>query len=846
MTAPSSTYRLQLHAGFGFRDAADVVPYLAELGISHLYLSPSFASAPGSTHGYDVVDPSRLDDERGGEEGFAVLADAVRSAGLGLVLDLVPNHVGLISPENPWWWDVLRHGPDSRYADHFDIRWQQRGDGPPQVLVPQLGRPLEGEIADGLDLRLVHLPPPHGDDGHPDASWRIVYHEHAWPVRPGSLAAAGFDGDDVDATLAALDRDRGRLLSVLLQQHHRLVHWRRANTDLNYRRFFDITTLGGVRVEDPGVFADVHRRALELVADGTVTGLRIDHPDGLRDPAGYFEQLRAAAPEAWIVAEKILEPGERPRPDWPIDGTVGYEFANLVLGLAIDPRIEGVLDDVWAATTSDDTDLTRTVDDAKREVVTSLFVAELDALHRQLCALAGGAGSVSDPRALRAALVEVLVTFPVYRTYVRADLADLTVDDRRYITEAVTRARARRPDLDEPLDLLAELLLLEQGGPGSADFVMRFQQLTGPVMAKGVEDTTFYRFLRFVAVNEVGGDPGHLGTTVAAFHAANEQRQRDHPTTMLTTSTHDTKRSEDVRARLAGLTEVPELWVRSVAEWRELAARHRGEDGPSGEHELLLLQTLVGAWPIDADRVVAYLRKAAREGKRHTAWIDGDERYEADLERATRGLLADPDAVALVEAMVDVIGPAGRWTSLAQTLLKLTSPGVPDVYQGTELWDLSLVDPDNRRPVDLERRQQLLGEMLADPPHPVELLGRTAEGLPKLWVTARALQLRRDRPADLGPGGRYTALPASGARADHVVAFTRGDDVAVVVPVRVLALGARFESWAWGETTIALPPGRWRCVLSGHVVDSHGAMPVGDVLAAFPVALLVRDGEGEA
>jgi (1->4)-alpha-D-glucan 1-alpha-D-glucosylmutase len=846
VTTPASTYRLQLHPGFGFDAAAAAVPYLAELGVSHLYLSPSFASVPGSAHGYDVVDPGRLDDELGGDAAFDRLVRAAHDAGLGLVLDLVPNHVGLVSPHNPWWWDVLRHGPESRYAGHLDVQWQRRGDGPPQVLVPQLGRPLEDELADGTDLRLAHGDPPHGEDGHPDAAWRFIYHEHAWPVRPGSLAAAGLDADDVEGTLAALEHDRGRLFTLLLDQHHRLTHWRRANTELNYRRFFDVTTLGGVRVEDPHVFDDVHRRALELVEAGAVDGLRIDHPDGLRDPAGYFDRLRSAAPDAWIVAEKILEPGERPRRDWPIDGTVGYEFANLVLGLAVDPASAGVFGDVWTHVTGDATSYEATVDEAKREVVTSLFVAELDGLHDQLVALAGGAGLVTEPARLRDALVELLVTFPVYRTYVRADLADLDDDDRRYVTEAVSRARARRPELEEELDLLTELLLLEQGGDGSADFVMRFQQLTGPAMAKGVEDTTFYRYLRFVAVNEVGGDPGHLGTSLATFHAANAQRLRDFPRTMLTTSTHDTKRSEDVRTRLAVLSQLPDLWVRTVQEWTELCVRHRGEVGPAPEHELLLLQTLVGAWPIDADRAADYLLKAAREGKRHTAWIDGDERYEADLDRAVRGLVADADVHALIDRVLGTVRPAARWTSLAQTLLKLTVPGVPDIYQGTELWDLSLVDPDNRRPVDLVRRHQQLGELTAASPHPVDLLGSADEGTPKLWVTARALRLRRELPDAFGPDGSYTPVHAGGERDQHVVAFLRGDAVLTVAPRLLVSLGDAFETWDWRDTTVEVPPGRWRCVLTGHVVDGGDEVAVGDILAAFPVALLVRDGEDEA
>ncbi|WP_052667790.1 malto-oligosyltrehalose synthase [Nitriliruptor alkaliphilus] len=840
MTVPSSTYRLQLHAAFDFRDAAAAVPYLADLGVSHLYLSPTLASAPGSRHGYDVVDPSRLDDELGGDEGFTHLSEAVHRAGMRLVLDLVPNHVGLLSPHNPWWWDVLRHGPDSRYAGHLDIRWQRRGDGPPQVLLPHLARPLDDELADGDALHLEHGEPPHGDDGHADARWRVVYHEHAWPVRPGSLAAVGLDGDDVAGTVATVEADRGRLLSLLLEQHHRPVHWRRANADLNYRRFFDITTLGGLRVEDPAVFADVHRRTLELVEDGLVDGLRIDHPDGLRDPAGYFEQLRAAAPDAWIVAEKILEPDERPRASWPIDGTVGYEFANLVLGLYIDPRSEAVLDDLYAQTVGHRVDYHQVVDDAKREVVTSLFAAELAGLHQQLIDLAEAAGSVTDPDLLRDALVETLVCLPVYRTYVRADEADLDDDDRAYVMGAVARARARRPDLDEPLDLICELLLLEQGGDGSADFVMRFQQLSGPIMAKGVEDTVFYRYLRFVAVNEVGGAPHHLGTSVAAFHSANQLRQRDWPATMLTTSTHDTKRSEDVRARLAVLSELPDLWVRAVQEWGELAARHRGDRGPAPEHELLLLQTLVGAWPLDAERAVAYVLKAAREGKHHSHWIDGDPRYEDDLEAATRGLLADTDARALITRLLQVVLPAGRLTSLSQTLLKLTSPGVPDIYQGTELWDLSLVDPDNRRPVDLAHRQRLLGDLGPDAPHPVDLLARASEGLPKLWLTATALRLRRERPDAFGPGATYTPLYAVGDRQDHLVAFVRGGEVLTVAPRLVAGLGGGFVDWDWGDTALAIPGGRWRCHLTGHVVDGGGQVLLRDLLAAFPVALLTR------
>jgi (1->4)-alpha-D-glucan 1-alpha-D-glucosylmutase len=846
LTAPSSTYRLQLHPGFTFTDAAEQVPYLAELGVSHVYLSPVLQSAPGSTHGYDVVDPGRLDEELGGDAGFAELVAATRAHGLGIVIDIVPNHVGLVTPNNPWWWDVLRHGPGSRYAEHLDIRWERRGAGPPQVLLPQLGRPLEEELVDGDDLRLVHASTGLGDGGHGvgdegggEDGYRIVYHEHVWPVRPGSLAAVGLDPEDVPGALAAVGSDRGRLFSLLLEQHYRLAHWRRANHELNYRRFFDITTLGGVRIEDPAVFADAHRRILQLVRDGEVDGLRLDHPDGLRDPAGYFAALRDAAPDAWIVAEKILEPGETRRREWPIDGTVGYEFSNRTLGLFVDGHSERILDDLYASVVGHRVDYEQVVDDAKREVLGRLFPAEVAWLTAAFAELADGAGLVARPGELEAALRETLVCFPVYRTYVRADDGEVSDTDRRYVTEAIARARARHPELDEALDLLAELLLLEQGGPGSAEFVMRFQQLSGPVMAKGVEDTVFYRYLRFVAVNEVGGHPAHLGTSTGSYHEANLLRQRDWPATMLSTSTHDTKRSEDVRARLATLSELPDVWVRTIEEWHELAAAHRGARGPSPAHEYLTFQTLVGAWPIDAERATAYLQKAAREGKEHTDWLDEDPAYEADLEAFVRGLLGDEAFVASLEQLLGQILEAGRLTALSQALLKLTSPGVPDIYQGCELWDLSLVDPDNRRPVDLERRRELLHE-LEDDAHPVDVLAGIDEGVPKLWLTNRALRLRRQRPQAFGRDASYEALYATGERAAHLVAFARGGEVVTVAPRLVVGLGGPFVDWEWGDTALTLPPGRWRCVLSGQVADGGTPTPLRELLAAFPVGLLVR------
>jgi (1->4)-alpha-D-glucan 1-alpha-D-glucosylmutase len=840
VTIPRATYRFQLHPGFGFRDAAEHLDYLSALGVSHLYASPSLQAAAGSMHGYDVVDPTRLNDELGGDEGFAELAKTLDVQRLGLVLDIVPNHVGLISPDNPWWWDILRHGPDSRYADHLQIDWERRGTGPAQVVVPHLGRELDDEITDGDDLRLEHRPV--DDAAVDDDGFRIVYHEHLWPVRPGSLEAIGLDPQDAAGTVAAVAADRGRLFSLLMQQHYRLVHWRRGNDELNYRRFFDITTLGGLRVEDPQVFEDSHRRVLELVADGTVDGLRVDHPDGFRDPDGYYHRLRSAVGEdTWLIIEKILEPGERRRTDWPVDGTVGYEFANLVLHLFLDPDADGVLTDLYARFTGGErADWDATVEAAKREVLDTLFPAERRRVLRRLVEVAEAVDADVPEAELDTALTELLIDFPVYRTFVRADVGEIDDDDRHYIEEAIARVRARHGELGDALDLLHEALTLAYDHEAARQLVMEVQQLTGPVMAKGLEDTVFYRYLRFPAANEVGGHPHHLGVGLGEFHHANTVRQRDWPATMLTTSTHDTKRSEDVRARLAVLSELPDAWVRAVDEWQQLADRHRGERAPNPNHEVLTYHTVVGAWPLDADRLVAYLVKAAREEKRDTSWLDQDAGYEAELEAFARGLLADLEFVASLERFLELVIEPGRVTSLSQTLLRLTCPGVPDTYQGTELWDLSLVDPDNRRPVDLGTRRRLLAELDGEP-RPDDVWAELDRGVPKLWVIRQALHTRRDRPHAFGPEGTYTPMYAAGARDEHVAAYLRGGEVLTITPRLVVGLGGAFADWDWQDTTLALPPGTWYDQLSGaRWVD--GERSLHDLLATFPCALLVREG----
>jgi (1->4)-alpha-D-glucan 1-alpha-D-glucosylmutase len=831
---PRATYRLQLTPSFGFADAAALVPQLAELGVSHLYLSPSLEAVPGSQHGYDVTDPTRIRAALGGEDGLRALHATAADAGLGLVLDIVPNHVGLVSPANPWWWDVLAHGPEGRYGHHLDVRWVPGEHGQPTLLLPELGASLDEELA-GTDLQLAH-----GDEpvGAAPPGWRVVYHEHVWPVRPGSLEAVGLDPDAVDDTLAAVAGDREKLRELLAHQHYRLAVWTRANDELDHRRFFAVSTLGGVRIEDPDVFEEAHAAVLPLVADGVLDGIRIDHPDGLRDPAAYLHRLRERAGERpWIVVEKILERGEPYRTDWPIDGTVGYEFADLLLKLQVDADGVEVFDVLQAHLTGKALDRAGLADASQRFVLRTMFGTELRHTTRRLVDASG-----LDPEVADRTLVELLVAWPVYRTYVRPDAGEVAAEDRAVVDHAVAHVRAHAPDLGDALDAVRDLLLLEAGDdPARATFVWAFQQLTGPAMAKGVEDTVLYRDLRFTAVNEVGSDPGHLDVSPGDVHAAHLRAQRERPATMLLSSTHDTKRSADVRARLAVLSQDPDHWVRTVRRWRELAAPHRGATGPAPAHEHLVLQTLVGAWPITRERLHAYLEKAVREGAETTDHLAPDTAYEADLTAYVDGLLDDEAFVADLERVVAEVREPGWLTSLAMVLVKLTAPGVPDVYQGDELWDLSLVDPDNRRPVDHDRRRTLLAE-LRDPPDPAALLARLDEGVPKLWLVRQALALRAQRPDAFGRTTTYTPVWAAGRRSDQVLAFVRGDEVLAVAPQRVRQLGPTFATWDWRGTALPVPAGRWRDVLTGAEVTGGTDVAVADLLHGFPVALLAREG----
>jgi len=873
-----ATYRVQLHAGFDFAAAASIADYLAALGISHLYCSPYLQAAKGSTHGYDIVDPRAVNRELGGAPGHARLSEALRRAGLGQILDIVPNHMA-ISADNPWWWDVLENGPASRYASYFDVDWD-----PPEtrlrnvVLLPVLADHY-GRVLERGDLRLSR-------DG---VAFTIRYQDHVFPVSPQSLdimlaTAAERTGSEalafiadalselpspttidhasverrhrhksilyeslgrlfaehpdiakaIDGVVAEVNASVDLLDSLLERQNFRLAHWRAAARDLGYRRFFDINGLVGLRAEHEHVFRDTHRLVLAWLADGTLDGLRIDHPDGLRDPEAYLDRLREAGPEAWITVEKILEPGEALRDSWPVDGTTGYDFLNRVSGLFVDPEGEKALTELYAEFTGESTDWAEVARAKKHQVMRETMGSDLNRLTALFLEICERRRRYRDytRHELHEALRDTLACFPVYRTYVRPEPAAVDEDDARRIVEATETARAHRPDLDgELFEFLRDLLRRRLVGDLETELTMRFQQLSGPVMAKGVEDTAFYGFNRLVSLNEVAGDPSRFGVGVEEFHQACDEAQELWPRTMLATSTHDTKRSEDVRARLDLLSETPERWREAVHRWAALNARHHGGEWPDRNAEYLFYQTLVGAWPIETERMLAYMTKASREAKVHTSWTSPNDTYDAALRAFVESAMADLTFTVDVEAFVAPLIAAGRVNSLAQALLKLTAPGIPDIYQGTELWDLSLVDPDNRRPVDYALRRRLLAAL--DRATPDAIMARSDEGLPKLWVIRQALQLRRLRPALFGADGAYRPLAAIGARSGHVVAFARGDGAITVVPRLVMRLEEN-----WMNTTLELPPGRWRNTLAGDVVQ--GVVRLADLLARFPVALLSR------
>jgi (1->4)-alpha-D-glucan 1-alpha-D-glucosylmutase len=813
---PRCTYRMQLSKNFPFEAAAGCAEYLATLGVSHLYTSPILQAAAGSSHGYDVVDPTRINEELGGEAGFRSMVAAMRAHGISVLIDIVPNHMATSGRASPWWWDILKHGRESRYASYFDIDWE------PAIWTVK-NKVLLGVLEDryGRELEAGRL-----TIERQGAEAVVRYHDHVFPVAPESL-----DGADLDAVAHDVDA----FDSLLQRQHYRLSYWRIAQEELNYRRFFTIDTLVGLRVELDQVLEDSHRLVFELVADGSVSGLRIDHVDGLRDPQTYLEKVRAAAPDAYVVVEKILEYGEALPESFPVQGTTGYDFIAHVNGLFVDSQNEEAMTALYHAYTGEPQRYSDVVRAGKHENMISELSPDLERLASLLVDICDQYRRHRDRtrRELKEAIREVAAALPVYRLYVRPGVAG--AGDRARVGAALEEAVHRRPDIDpDLLAFLGELLLLAHEGEKESEFAARFQQFTPAVTAKGVEDTAFYRYNRLISLNEVGDDPGVFGRPVDAFHEHCSRIAAGWPATMLTLSTHDTKRSADVRARLHLLSEMPAEWDAAVRRWAEHNDPYRSQGYPDRSLEYLMYQTLVGAWPIDEARLTQFLRKAAREASVHTSWTNPVAAYEGAIAQFVSHVMADAEFLGDLQTFMgrtQIVG-LGRTTSLAQTTLLLTSPGVPDLYWGSELWDLSLVDPDNRRPIDYELRRRLLSELAgADA---ATVLARSDEGAPKLWLIARLLEHRRSRP-ELFESRSYAPLEAAGVKARHVVAFVR-DRLLVMVPRLLVGLGG-----SWDDTTLGLPEGRWVDLLTGRSENGGGPVSLGTLLEVFPVAVLAKE-----
>jgi malto-oligosyltrehalose synthase len=817
---PRATLRLQFHKGFTFADAEKIVPYMAELGVSHLYASPIMAARAGSMHGYDVIDPTRINPELGGEEGLKRLVEALRRYKLGLIVDIVPNHMAA-SLENSWWVDVLHHGEAGRYARSFDIDWaaedpQLRG----RVFLPLLGKPLHEAVA-SKELAVVDC------EGKP----ALRYYDHYLPMT----------GPDIE------------------RQPYRLGWWRTANDRINWRRFFDINDLVCLRMEDPETFENVHALIARLYQEGLIDGVRIDHVDGLNDPAAYCRELRRRLDpddpsRPYLVVEKILLKGETLPADWECDGTTGYDFMDQVSALQHDPAAESLLAEAWARISGRPRDFAIEEEAARRHIIAHSFAALLEATvaaFDRLAKMDPLASEISRP-ALRRALTEMLVHFPVYRSY--ATLTERPRRDRIYLDAAARNAkRTARPGDGWVIDTLHRWL--SEPTP-DITAIARFQQLSAPVAAKSVEDTAFYRYGRLLSRNDVGFDLDHFGSCPAEFHALMRARAERLPHSMLATATHDHKRGEDVRARLAVLSERPQAWIDRLTSWIRDSDALRTDAQPAVGDVAMLLQMVVGAWPFDlaledergrtafAERLAAWQEKALREAKLRTNWADPNPTYETAAREFLVRLVADnaqPELLADIFGFIQSVAAAGAVNGLAQVVLKLTVPGVPDLYQGTDYWDLSLVDPDNRRPVDFEQRRKSLSSLDV-----AEVLDRWRDGRIKQAIVARLLGARRAAP-ELFARGDYRPVPVEGEKAQHIVAFLRshGESRMLVVvprlPQELLRHQDRLEldPATWQSTALVLPDeADWHDVIESGVRQvPKRRLRAQDLFGRLPVAI---------
>lgn len=952
---PTATYRLQLNPNFTFRDAAAIVPYLSALGISHCYASPYLRARPGSLHGYDIIEHSALNPEIGTPDDYEAFVAELHRHGMKQILDIVPNHMGVMGSDNTWWLDVLENGEASAFVDFFDIDWDPIKDElQGKVLIPVLADQY-GNILEKGELK-VSFDSERGE-------FSIFYHQHRFPIDPkeyprilglrleslqkelGTTAEDFLELQSIITAFSHLPERRGltpeqraernrekevqkrrlaalcakceavrefvlanvetingtpddprsfdALHDLIKAQSYRFAQWRVAADDINYRRFFDINDLAALRTENETVFNETHRFVLALVAEGKLDGLRIDHPDGLYDPARYFKRLteRLAAMlepqnrEAYLVVEKILTGKEQLLEEWPLDGTTGYEFCNLVNGLFVDSTSADKMERIYRTFTGVSQDFRDLVYTCKKLILKVVLASELNVLANLLSRIALASRYTCDftLNSLRSALAEIISCFPVYRTYVNC--CEVSEQDRRYVEQAVAAARKRSNAADlSVFDFVQRVLLIQVNG-GDAGwykqavlrFAMKFQQVTAAVMAKGLEDTSFYRYNRLTSLNEVGGNPSRFGTSVEDFHRANQERLASWPDSMLASSTHDSKRSEDVRARIDVLSEIPVLWRLHLRRWRDWnrGKKHAqdGEYAPTRNDEYLLYQTLIGAWPTEklddlgwkgfAERIEQYMLKAVREAKEHTSWANGNAEYEDALVQFVRAILdrnSKNRFLADVQNFQESISRFAVFNSLSQSLLKMTSPGVPDIYQGNELLEFALVDPDNRHPVDYGHRRLLLERLQklatsTDNVRVKDLLAGPEIPLAKMYLIWKTLSLRRSEPM-LFQRGTYVPLRATGEKSEHLVAFARqydGRTVVAVVPrltAKLLGEGnnSMSDEGVWRNTQIEMPDTTAPCyhdVFTGECIpvakDGGCKLPASVIFRSFPFALLTSE-----
>jgi len=950
---PLSTYRLQFNGDFTFAQAAELVPYLAELGISHCYASPYLRARPGSLHGYDIIDHRRLNPEIGTPEDYRRFVSALEQHGMGQILDVVPNHMGIMGADNAWWLEVLENGEASTYAEFFDIDWYPLKDElQGKVLVPVLGDQY-GIVLERGELKLTFE--------RERGEFSIFYFQHRFPVNPreyprilgrnreslqqklapenqdlleleslisafnhlpgreetasekrterlrdkeihkrrlsGLCARSPEIADFIEANVASMNGRPGdgnsfdSLHELIKAQGFRLAYWRVAADDINYRRFFDVNDLGALRQENEAVFKQTHEFVLELLRQGTLDGLRIDHPDGLYDPKQYFERLQASgAPSGeadakpyYLVAEKILSGGESLSAEWPVHGTTGYNFSNLVNGVFVDRASERKLDRIYRVFVGQRSNIQEIVYRSKKRVMDSLLNSELNVLANHLSRIALGDRHTCDftVKNLRDILTEVVACFPVYRTYVTQK--GPSESDRRYINQAVDCAKERTTVVEPTVYEFIREVLLTTRAQGHQEyyrrsvfhFAMRFQQYTSAVMAKGLEDTSFYRYNRLVSLNDVGADPLRFGVAPEEFHREIASQAENWPHEMRTISTHDSKRSADVRARINVLSEMPVEWYRRVRAWRELNRRRkgssRGEEIPTLNDEYLFYQTLIGAWPLGnearclpesfRERIASYMLKAVREAKDHTSWANPNAEYEDALKAFVMAVVESQEFRQDFLPFEQLVSFFGMLNSLAQTLIQLTVPGVPDTYQGNEFWEFALVDPDNRRAVDYGRRREALGRFLQASQDSCreslvqELTGNMEDGRIKLYVVWKTLNLRKQLPA-LFRSGEYVPLKAAGGNARHIMAFARrsGPNAAVIAVPRLSAelwkAAPRFgySGDVWSDTRVEVPgmPGRYRNLFTCERIAAKPqpdapALPAAQLFEKFPVALLISE-----